>query len=207
MLHIPGKKGVYNGAQMIGQNNLLAQADHNPGQASADVTDGGVPPGKLRFDGAVAHNGPCHQLGEHAYIQQKLGVAPLGMNLLPIAVHRVGNRLEGVKADADGQPDAGNGQMQRKKCIDVFYGKGAVLEYEQHSQIQQQGNNQRCFGAGPSPVLFNQQPAEIIGSGAEQQKQYPQGLSPCIKYQRKYNQYNVFVFNFGCQPVNQQAQW
>ena len=183
VIQITGEECVYDGTQMVGKNDFFAQTDHDPGQTLADVMGSGIPFGQLRLDGAVPDDGPSHQLGEHGYIQQEFGIAPLSPDLVPIAVHHIGNSLEGIKTNADGKPDVGDGQMNGKQSIDVFSGKSAVLEQKQQPQIQHQRRNQCSFCTGFSPIFFDQQSEQIVCRGTEYQQQHPQWLSPGIKDQ------------------------
>ena len=82
----------------------------------------------------VFDDGAGDQLGEHNHICAKVDDVALGGHIPAVDVDGVGQGLEGVEADAQGQHldalDGGEGSAQQG--IGTFQHKVCVLEVEQH---------------------------------------------------------------------------
>ena len=121
-------------AHLVGNDNLLAQTVDEAEYSVGHVAHLHLAPVNLLGNGAVAHDRAGNELGEHAYVEQKVHEAPLGRAFLLINIYQIGYTLEDVETDAYGQgyPGVGHGYANHGKgsCR-----KRGVLENAQRQHV------------------------------------------------------------------------
>ena len=79
--------------------------------------------------------------------------AGLGLYIPAVDVRHVGDNLEGVKADADGQHQPRPCKAGAKKGVDVFVQKAGVFKEHQEGEIQHHRRNEGAAGLPALRVL------------------------------------------------------
>ena len=97
---------------------------------------------QLLVDVAVADDGTRDALMEQGGIQEQEPELLLRLHLTPVDVDDVGNELEGVEGDTDGQGDGGNDLGNTQECLHVGQEEARVFEYGQQPQADDQGQDQ-----------------------------------------------------------------
>ena len=92
------------------------------------------------FHRLVADDGPGDELREKADVQQQVEIAALNRHLSPVPVDDIGQNLEGVEADADGQGDLGQVQPDPQQQAQVVRRKVQVFEHKQVRRQQRHGD-------------------------------------------------------------------
>ena len=196
-----GRRGVGHGgdllpdgAHLVGDEHLLAQADHQPLQALAGLRQ--ILPPVLQIVGhrLVLHDGPGDQLGEQRHIRAEVDDVPLGRHQSPVHVDGVAHGLEGVEGDADGQQQPQRRYRRAQQPVDVVDGEIRVLEEPQNGQISHHRQDQHALGA-----LFPLPPAEpadgqtvaVVEHGGEQHDQDILWLTPAVKQQAEHQKQAV----------------
>ncbi len=76
-------------------------------------------------------------------VEQEQMVFPLGCHLAAVDIHHIGEQLEGIEGDADGQGDVGNRLCDAENRINRGNGKAGVLEKEQNGKAERHGSDQK----------------------------------------------------------------
>ena len=116
-------------AAEVCKQHLLAQADGKPAHAVRKIRHADAAIGKLRLDIGILHDRARDQLRETGDIQKQQKRIILHRGLAAIHIDRIGQNLEGVKADADRQgnrrdrpilpEDRGNGREQERRILKI----------------------------------------------------------------------------------------
>ena len=96
---------VGNLGELVGYDHLLAQTYQETIDAVSKI--GSIHMTMMQFlsHRTITHNRTGYQLGEHRDIQQQVDETALYGRLPAIDVYQIGDRLEGVETDTDGQRD------------------------------------------------------------------------------------------------------
>ena len=173
---------------MIRQNDLFAEAEHQAGEALAQVCERGFAVFDLLCDGRITDDRACDQLREHGDIQQQMQRVALDVDLLPVQVNDVGEDLEGVKADADGQCQLRHGDAHPGDQVQVFRNKAAVFEHAEQADVENQAQNHDRLGAAcflPLLAAADAEAEQIVHQHADQQQNDIGRLAPGIEDQRE----------------------
>ena len=116
------------GAAHVCQQHFLRQAGHKPVNAVAHVLAVHVAGEDLLAHVLVADDGPGDALMEQRDVQKQPPEFGLGRHLLAVHVHHVGQQLEGVEGDADGQGDLGHNLRPAEPAVGLSQQEGGVLK-------------------------------------------------------------------------------
>ena len=110
------------------QQHLFGQARDKPVDAVAHVLAVHMAAEDLFGHVLIADNGPGDALVEQGNVQQKPPEFGLGGHLLAVDVHHVGEQLERVEGDADGQGDLGHDLREAEPLVGLPQQGGGGLE-------------------------------------------------------------------------------
>ena len=86
-----------------------------------------------------------------------------GLAVVPIHVDEVGDGLEGVEGDADGQGDAHVRQAgEGGDLLERPDEQARILEHAQGRQVNDDADNQNDTLAGPGGLLFDEDAAKVV---------------------------------------------
>ena len=138
----------------------------------------------LVLNGAVPYDRPGDELGKEADVQQKIEEIPLDVYLAPIEVDDVGENLERVKADADGQGDGREGHAGGDDAVQRIPKKIGVLEHQEICRHQADRQDKGHFaGLGAAAQRFHSQASGIGHNSGGQHHHNILWLSPGVKEQ------------------------
>ncbi len=175
----------------ICHRNLLEQTDAKPGNAMADVVGIGGAVTDLPGHIGIADDGTGYQLEVHGHIHDKPQEGRLGLDIAAIDIHDIGDHLEGVEADADGQRELRDRQGKRQNRIDILDEEAAVLEDSKQRKADGHSENQCGLSPAGSGEPFHQQTAEPHHESRSEQQQNPDRLTPGIEQERHRHQYKI----------------
>ncbi len=192
-----GGDGLPDGAGLVGDEHLLAQADDEPLHAAADLQP--VLPTLVELVGhrLILDDGAGDQLGEQRHVGGKVQDVPLGRHLAPVHVDGVGHGLEGVERDADGQGKAQGGNALIEQAVDVCNGEVGVLEEEQNSQVAHHRQNQHSFCAlllSAAAEKADAQAVAVVEHRGEEHDEDVFRLAPAVEQQAGQQQHDVAAF-------------
>ena len=150
----PGKRGGYLrkaerlhlGPQRtdgVCQKNLAGKAHDEQAHTLVDLRQGDLAALELPADVRVQDNRTGNQLREEHDEGAEVDQVVLHLDFAPVDIHRVGQNLEGVKADAQRQVELGGiqqRQAQPQQGIDVGQEEVCVLKEEQEAQRDEKGD-------------------------------------------------------------------
>ena len=142
---------VHDHRHPVRNHNLLEQAPAHEQQALLHpVVIKAVPLVELGQQIGGPLDGARHQLGEKADKQRISEGVALGLQIAPVHVDGIAQRLKSVKADAHRQREAERGQQQMPGAGRFQHSgeKAVILEGEQHRKVGQQHPRQRESGKG-----------------------------------------------------------
>ena len=189
-------------ADGVGQQHLFGQAEGEDGYPLLDLGQGiaVLVDVELGRHIPVFHDGAGDQLGEHHHIGAEVDDVFLGGHVPAVDVDGVGQSLEGVEADAQGQ-DADpldGGKACPQQGVGAFQHKVCVFEVKQHPQAAHQGHPQQHFpgdGAGVKPA--QPQAAQVVDEDQPQHHREKPHLAPAVEHQAADEQDGVFGFGGG----------
>ena len=153
---------------------------------------------QLLIHGFVADNGTGDALMEQCCVQQNVPVTLLGFRLSPVDVHHIGQQLEGIEGNADGQDDFLN--KLRNFSKDAADQTGIF-------EIADEGDfNHHCrrkpefFSSGIR--LFQLQGAQPGNKGHKHQQQDILGFTPGVEYQREGKQHHILALLGSAEAVD-----
>ena len=169
----------------------------------------------------IAHDGALHHLREHREVEQPIEERTLRLDLSAIDILHIGDNLEGIERQAEGQgarrrPEGKangiqavrNAAQRGKHHAAVRDGDAEdaeeevqIFEQAQHPQIQQDGQCEHPFPVGGA-ALEQQTHAEIHQHRAEEQGHIRQ-LAEGVEHYAAESQPDIFGTRSGQQPVNQ----
>ena len=90
----------------VGKQHLLGKTGGEAGHALGYIRLTGLVGEEVLVDGLVADDGTCDALMEQRRVQQHIPVAFLRLGIPAIDIHHIGQQLESIEGNADGQGDA-----------------------------------------------------------------------------------------------------
>ncbi len=175
--------------QLVGQQDLFAQAQQQPPHAQRGLLQRMLPVLQLPRHIGIAHDGPGDQLGEHGDIGAEIHDGALGGHIAPVHIDGVAEDLEGIKADADGQRYLRHWQG-KAQGIEGGGGEAGVFEPPQQAQTDDgRKDQQQALFSGEALHQQTKAPAHQDGQGHQQQIDR---LAPAVKHQGEHQQHGVF---------------
>ena len=129
----------------------------------------------------VNDNGAGDELGEERDVQQQLARIPGAPFRVAVHIDDVTHPLEGVKGDADGQHNAGEGQFRSGQAVKGGDDEVHILEHAQKGEIGRR-RQARSQAAVALPGL-KPQSKEIVDQHADEQQHQVGQLSKGEKHQ------------------------
>ena len=154
----------------------------------------------------IPHNGAGNALVEQGDIQQQPPEFRLGGHLLAVDVHHVGEQLEGVKADANGQGYLGHHAGEAEPALRLRKDKHRVLEKGQQAQVDDAAQHKEGLAFPGTSVFVNALGHGPVHKTHEQQQHNEKGLAPGVKHQGEQNEHRVTGLNPLGQVVDQHLQ-
>ena len=146
----------------------------------------------LLLNGAVPDDGTGDQLGEEADVQEQIEKVSLELDLAPVQVDHIGEDLEGIKTDADGQGDLRDGSLDRQKTGQVVPEEVQVFEHQQVQNHQDNGHHKhRPSGPRLVPPGRHGKAAQIGHHCGGQHHDHILGLPPGVKEQGEHQEQAV----------------
>ena len=84
----------------------------------------------------------CNELGEHRDVEQELIEGVLNIGIPAVNVDGVGQRLEGVERNADGEGNAPHREVDTGQSGEVFNEESGILEKAKHTEIEHDRNDE-----------------------------------------------------------------
>ena len=184
---------VREGARGVGDEHLFRQPEADPRQPLREGDGVGRPRGDLPCHVGVAHDGARHQLVVHRQVEQVIDGVGLRPGVPAVDVDDVGDRLEGVEGDADGQRESGHRKGGAQQGVQVLDEKAAVLEGAEQPEVERQRGGERRLGRPGPPVALDQPSVHVVERGGGQQQQEPHRLAPGVEQEGKRHQHQVAV--------------
>ena len=138
----------------VGQQDLLGEAENEEGDAGGEALEGVFAEGQLLGQRLVADDRPGHQVGKQGHERREIGEGLGRRRMAAVKVDDVGQRVEGVEGDADGQhhaqhperlgPDGGQELVQRLRREHV------VLEEAEEAQVGDDAGRDGQLAVGPA---------------------------------------------------------
>ena len=171
----------------VGDDDLLEHAPEDEAHAVAPLLVGECPRrGDLRQEVGGALDGPRDKLGKERDECGKCDGVAGGLEVAPIDVDGVGEGLEGVEGDADGQDDLqGGGVHGDAEAVPggdpVLDEEVGVLEVAEDAKVDGEGNPQPAFLALPVIGLFDADADEVVDEGGEGDEPEEAPVPPAIE--------------------------
>ena len=194
-------QAVSQGTAGIGKKDFFGKTCGKPEGTAAPLALPGLQK-QLPLDGFVPDDGTGNALMKQSRVKQNIPVAFLGRGLPTIYIHHIGQQLEGIKGDADGQHDFLNHRRDRTK------------EAEQEARIfkpTDEGNvddRRSCHPELPQTRFGGTlcfQGAEPGDQRHKHQKQQIFGAAPSVEDQGKNQQHPVLPPLIPKEDAGQQA--
>ena len=142
--------------------------------------------------GLIAHNGTCDELGEKAHIEGKIEEIPLYPHLIPVEVDHIGENLEGVKTDTDGQRDGADVDMKAQQAVDIFHQETQVFEHHEVAQQQHNaGRQHQLFSPRPGAKMLDQKARQPGRQRGRHHDEHISWFSPGVEQQRAHQQHRI----------------
>ncbi len=103
-------------ADVVGDQDLLREADREVAETAGAQVVRGDPLAKLIGEIAIAHDRPGDQLREECDVGREVAEAASPLHPAAIEIDRVRHRLEGVERDADRQDDPQQRQLRAARA-------------------------------------------------------------------------------------------
>ena len=187
----------------IGQQHLLGKTGCEPGNTGGPFRFSSANPEQLLVNGLVADNRAGNALMEQCGIQQYVPVALLGRRFAPVNVNDVGQQLEGIEGDADGQ---GNAADKIRNCAKDAADQAGVFEVADQRNVDDSCHSNPQFLAVLGLGLVHAQGAKPGGQGHEHQQEQILRLTPGIKDQGEYQKHNVLGLPGFAKGISRQRQ-
>ena len=194
--------------EMICENDLFAETDHQAREALAQVEQRGFAVFDLICDCGIADNRSGDELRKHRDIEQQMKRILLNVDLLPVEVNDIGEDLERIEADADRQCQVRNGQTDAGDQVKVLDDEAAVLEHAEQPDIKDQAEDHNELGAALFFALLaaaDAETEEVVHQDACEQQDDIDRLAPCIENERKHRQGQIFDCQRRRKPVAKEA--
>ena len=192
---------VRQSAAGVCQQHLLGKARAEPGHPGGQLA--GPLAEQLPVNGGVADDGAGDALVEQRGVEQHVKVAVLGRGLRPVHIHHIGQQLEGVERDADGQGDVPDGLRHRpEQAAD----HGGVLEVGDQGDVHDHCQRKIEGLDIGTPGLLNFQGEVPADQRHEHQQQNVFRLPPGVENQRGDQQHRVLRPPAFAQEVRQKRQ-
>ena len=136
------------------QQDFLGEAENEKGDARGEALESVLAEGQLCGEGLVANDRPGHQVGEQGHERREIGEGLGGRRVAAIKVNDVGQRVEGVERDADGQDDAQHperlGADGCQKLVQRLRREHVILEEPKEAQVGDDAGERRPVSVGPA---------------------------------------------------------
>ena len=176
---------VHQCAAGVGKQGLFGEADAEAPDAVGELFAAVTGDEEFLRNAVVAHDGPGDALVKQRGIQQHVPVFLFGGCIPPVHVRHIGQQLEGIKRDADGQGDArdkiGHRSEQRAEQPRIF-------EKADQPEVDRRRQDQPQLSLVLRRRLCDAQGAEPVRQGHPHQKQHVFRLSPGIEDQGEHQQ-------------------
>ena len=116
------------GCGVVGHHHLFHQAGEEAGKPRLNLPRRADPVADLPGHVAVPDDGPGHQLVEGHDIHQMIGVAGLGPHRPPVHIQNVGQALEDIEGDPDGEGNLRHRQPKAGQLVEVSTRKPVYLK-------------------------------------------------------------------------------
>ncbi len=196
-----GENLVDGGRHDVGDEDFLAQPDHESRGAAGEVAGSDGAGGQFPRHRDVADDRPGHQLREERDEAGEIEEVARGPRVPAIHVDGVAHRLEGVEADAQGQGDLervvplqGVEASQAEEAIVAGHAEAEVLEESQQREVgDDRGRQGRLLqpaswpADGQLPDFAAQQPAghdqsaRVVGPRGQQHDADAEVLAPKVE--------------------------
>ena len=143
----------------------------------------------LLCHGVIAHDRACYQLREHRDVEQQTAEAPLHWGLSPIHVYQVGDGLERIEADTDGEryPGICHGDTDGRQLLCE---ETQILEGAQDEDIARETCGE-CPFPGSVCLSCDPQSCQVVHQHTEEHQEHIHGFAPGIEDQGEEHQDGV----------------
>ena len=188
------RDGIPQGAHLVGNQHFFAQTNGKSANACGKLRCGFPAMRKLLFHRFILHNGAGNQLREQRNVGAEGDGVFLRRHSPPVHINDITQRLEGVKADADGQ-----GQLQQRYLAagHMVYGANqqiGVFKEAQRPDIPSNTENKQRFGQTLFLPLLQggyPQPAQVVEQNGSHHQPDINRLAPGIEQQADHQQPQV----------------
>ena len=189
-----GGHGIPQQAHLVGQQHLFAQPHRKAVDAAGKKPGAFLPADQLPLHCFVLHNRPGDQLREQRDIGAEGNGVFLRCHRPAVNIDDVAERLEGVKADADGQCQFQQGQVAAGQGVHALHQQVGVLKDAQRPDIPRDAENKDRLG--PSMLLAllqggHRQSAQVVEQDGGKHQPDIHRLSPGVKKQAGQQQPQV----------------
>ena len=215
----PGKRGGYlrkaerlhlgpQRADGVCQKNLAGKSHDEQAHALVDLRQGDLAALELPADVRVQDNRTGNQLREEHDEGAEVDQVVLHLDFAPVDIHRVGQNLEGVKADAQRQVELGGiqqRQAQPQQGIDVGQEEVCVLKEEQEAQRDEKGDPETSLARLFIVVIpLHQQSGNVVDADRDEHDGEKFSLAPGVKEQAGQKEHRVLCLK-GHQVIDQKG--
>ena len=103
--------------------------------------------GEVGLHGLILHDGTGNELRKQRYVGGKIHDVLLGLYLTAVDVNSVGQGLERIETDANGQSQSQGGKSRAQEGVDVIDGEIRIFEKGQNTQTAYAGQDHQEPGA------------------------------------------------------------
>ena len=190
-------------SEIVGDDDLLGKAHEKPPQAEGHVLPA-VGAG-IQFPGNVhiPDNGTGDELGEQSHIGAEADGVLLRHRVAPVHVDGVGQALEGIEADADGQGQLQQGDTQAGDGVEAVHEEVGILENAKERHGNDDGHGEPDFFPHLFCRLADGKTAAVKQADGEDHQEHVLGLAPAVEHKAGQQQDRVFQ-HLGHGEVHQQ---
>ncbi len=178
---------VRNHRKHIGQQDLFGKTDDKAVDARGKFGKRMLSCTQQRVDILIADNRPCNELRKHRNIECELGQIILRLDLTPIDVDHIAERLKGIERNADRHDHL----EENIVCVQYLVGypdeKIEILIKTQNTEIDRNAGKQKNPAAPP----MHQYAEHIIDEDRRQHDDNQSGLTIKIEAQTEQQQNHV----------------
>ena len=190
LVRLLGEHPIGDLGKLVGQQDLLGQAEQEPDGARLKVRPA-LPPGpKLLCHGGVAHDGARHQLGEEGDVQGQAEQVLFCLGLPSEHVNGIAHALEGVEGDPDGQNDLLH-RDPGEQLVKVLRNKAQVLEHEEQGQVGRHGQPHHQLAEPLRPLQGQEPSGQIVHQDGGQDDGHEPPAAKAVKHQAEPQQDQV----------------
>jgi len=187
----------------VGQKNLFGKADEEPHIAPVNIL--GAVTALIQACGniGIVDDGTGDQLGEEADIQQKVQKALLHAHFAAVHIYGIGQHLEGVEGDTNGQHRLEEGIFGTQQGCEDIGEEAEIFKVEQKQQAHT--NTQHHVECADCLLLtaVDQNAAAVVDGNRQQHHKDPLGLTPGIEQQGEHQKDDVACLQFWAGVIQQ----